>query len=114
MQVSEEVSEDEYDDNDDEVHDEDYIVEPPHEVRDFRVTKLWKIRQKYSAPQWKLASECGIAPTSFSEYICGSRVIPTKHIIAMCLFFNVSAQDIIGWCDDIETPSELEDTFRGM
>ena len=58
------------------------------------------LREDNDYKQSDVAKELGIAQQVYSRYELGINEIPQRHIIALCKFYNVSADYILGLSAD--------------
>ncbi len=54
------------------------------------------LREDYDLTQKQVADYLGITQQVYSRYEAGNNEIPVRHIIALCKFYNVSADYILG------------------
>lgn len=59
------------------------------------------LRKNKGLSQQKLADECGIAQTTYSGYESGAYLINTITIYTICVRYKVSADWIVGRCDNM-------------
>ena len=57
---------------------------------------LLKIRQDNDLSQKKVADMLGVAQTTYSQYELEKRPMPIDYLIALCKFYNVSADYMLG------------------
>lgn len=65
-------------------------------IRDLREDKGYK--------QKEIAKILNISQQYYSEYEKGKRELPIRHLKTLCLFYNVSADYILGLPNNLEYP----------
>ena len=61
--------------------------------------RLRALREDNDLTQKQIASMLGIAQTTYSQYELDKRPMPIEYIIALCKFYHVSADYILGLSD---------------
>lgn len=82
-------------------------VDQPLSTSDNRITKLRVLLTTSSIPQFRIAGLSGVHPSRLSEYSLGKRPIQPKHLIALSEFFQLPADQIVGY----ETDPDLTHTL---
>ena len=59
--------------------------------------RLYSLRTDNDLYQSDVAKRLGISQQYYSEYEKGNRVLPLRHFITLCRFYNVSADYILGF-----------------
>ncbi len=59
------------------------------------------LREDHDLKQETLAMHLGISRQQYSLYETGKRAFPVEHIIALCKYFRVSADYILGLPEDL-------------
>ena len=60
----------------------------------------------------ELAEKLGVSPRTYSNYEKGESKITIKHLIALCLFYNISADYILGLEKKMPTETKKEQSFN--
>ena len=58
--------------------------------------KLRGLREDRDLTQKEVANMLGIAQTTYSQYELGKRALPIECLVALCRYYGVSADDILG------------------
>ena len=58
--------------------------------------RMRNLRQDNDLPQKKVADMLGVAQTTYSQYELEKRPMPIDYLIALCKFYNVSADYMLG------------------
>ena len=61
--------------------------------------RLRALREDNDLTQKQIATMSGIAQTTYSQYELDKRPMPIEYIIALCKFYHVSADYILGLSD---------------
>ena len=61
--------------------------------------RIKNLREDHDLTQTEVAQYLHIAQTTYSQYELGKRSIPVDYIIALCKFYHVSADYILGLSD---------------
>ena len=61
--------------------------------------RLRALREDNDLTQTQLATMLGIAQTTYSQYELDKRPMPIEYIIALCKFYNVSSDYLLGLSD---------------
>lgn len=64
-----------------------------------RIKDMREDNDKY---QREIAKILEISQQYYSEYEKGKREIPIRHLKTLCLYYNISADYILGLCDEIK------------
>ena len=62
--------------------------------------KLRGLREDNDLTQAKVASVLGTSQTMYARYERGANDLPIRHLIALCKFYNVSADYLLGTTPD--------------
>lgn len=57
------------------------------------------LREDKDLTQKQIADFLGVAQTTYSQYETGRRPLPIDYLIALCKYYNVSADYILGFSD---------------
>lgn len=57
------------------------------------------LRQDHDYTQQQIADMLGIAQTTYSQYELEKRPLPIEYLVALCKFYNVSADYMLGLTD---------------
>ena len=66
--------------------------------------RMRNLRQDNDLSQKKVADMLGVAQTTYSQYELEKRPMPIDYLIALCKFYNVSADYMLG-LSNTKTPS---------
>ena len=58
--------------------------------------RLRGLREDNDLSQTEIAELLGTSQTMYSRYERGATEIPTRHLVVLCEFFNVSSDEILG------------------
>ena len=58
--------------------------------------RMRNLRQDNDLSQKKVADMLGVAQTTYSQYELDKRPMPIDYLIALCKFYNVSADYMLG------------------
>lgn len=61
--------------------------------------RIRELRQDNDYTQTEIAKMLGIAQTTYSQYELDKRPMPIEYLIALCKFYKVSADYILGLTD---------------
>lgn len=61
--------------------------------------RMRALRQDSDLSQAQIADMLGIAQTTYSQYELEKRSMPIEYLIALCKFYNVSADYMLGLTD---------------
>ena len=61
--------------------------------------RLRALREDNDLTQIQIATMLGIAQTTYSQYELDKRPMPIEYIIALCKFYNVSSDYLLGLSD---------------
>ncbi|RHR30732.1 XRE family transcriptional regulator [Clostridium sp. AF19-22AC] len=61
--------------------------------------RMKELRQDLDLSQEKIAKMLGVAQTTYSQYELDKRSIPIVYLVALCKFYNVSADYMLGLTD---------------
>ncbi|MCI6782673.1 helix-turn-helix domain-containing protein [Thermoguttaceae bacterium LCP21S3_D4] len=61
--------------------------------------RLRALREDNDLTQTQIATMLGIAQTTYSQYELDKRPMPIEYIIALCKFYNVSSDYLLGLSD---------------
>ncbi|MFQ9014978.1 MAG: helix-turn-helix domain-containing protein [Lacrimispora saccharolytica] len=64
--------------------------------------RMRALRQDRDLTQTQLADMLGVAQTTYSQYELEKRPMPIDYLIALCKFYNVSADYMLGFTDKKE------------
>lgn len=72
--------------------------------------RLRQLREDHDKTQTEIAEYLGIHQTVYSRYETGKNDIKPFHIIALCIYYNVSADYFLGLPEDL--PYGLDKTRK--
>lgn len=61
--------------------------------------RIRALRQDNDLSQQTIAKMLGVAQTTYSQYELEKRPMPIEYLVALCKFYNVSADYILGLTD---------------
>lgn len=61
--------------------------------------RIRNIREDHVLTQKQIADVLNTSQQYYSEYENGKREIPTRHVLKLCRFYNVSADYLLGLTD---------------
>ena len=61
--------------------------------------RIKELRQDNDLSQKQIADILGVAQTTYSQYELYKRPMPVEYLIALCKFYNVSADYMLGLTD---------------
>lgn len=61
--------------------------------------RIRELRQDNDYTQQKIADILGVAQTTYSQYELEKRPMPIEYLVALCKFYNVSADYMLGLTD---------------
>ena len=62
--------------------------------------KIRGLREDNDLTQQKIAEVLGTSQTMYARYERGANELPIRHLIALCKFYNVSADYLLGTSPD--------------
>ena len=68
--------------------------------------KLRGLREDNDLTQQQVASFLGTSQTMYARYERGANELPIRHFIALCKFYNVSADYLLSTVPDKRRPSK--------
>ena len=64
------------------------------------ITKIRKLLLSDPRPAYKIAPEIGIHPSTLSNYALGRKEVLPHHLIKLCRYYQLNADDILGYLDE--------------
>lgn len=61
--------------------------------------RMRELRQDHDLSQETIAKMLGVAQTTYSQYELDKRPMPIDYLVALCKFYNVSADYMLGLTD---------------
>ena len=61
--------------------------------------RIRELRQDNDYTQQEIANILGVAQTTYSQYELEKRPMPIEYLVALCQFYNVSADYMLGLSD---------------
>ena len=58
--------------------------------------RLKALREDNDLTQQQIADYLGIAQTTYSQYELGKRPLPIEFLVALCRYYQVSADEVLG------------------
>lgn len=74
--------------------------------------KLRGIREDNDLTQQQVADVLGTSQTMYARYERGANEIPVRHLVTLCLFYNVSADYFLNTAPDPRFPSRRPRAFN--
>ena len=71
------------------------------------INRIRDLRDDADLTQAEVAEILGTSQRVYSRYECGQRDLPLRHLVALCKFYNVSADYILGFTN-IPNPANLK------
>jgi transcriptional regulator with XRE-family HTH domain len=66
------------------------------EVTEKTISNLKVLLLEADVPQYQVAAKCGLHPSQLSRYALQQDEIKPKHLRALCRFFRVTQQELLG------------------
>ena len=66
------------------------------------IQRLKDLREDKNLNQQKVAEYLDMKQQQYSNYERGLRELPIKHLIALCKYYNVSSDYILGFTNDLK------------
>ena len=66
------------------------------------IERLKQIRQQRKCSQEDIAELLQTTQQQYSKYETGQNELPVRHVIALCKFYGISADWLLGLKDDME------------
>ncbi len=63
--------------------------------------RMRDLREDHDKTQQEIAEILGTSQTMYARYERGANELPIRHLIALCQYYNVSADYILGLSDKI-------------
>ena len=61
----------------------------------FYMEKLRALREDHDLTQSQIAELLGTSQTMYARYERGANELPIRHLVTLCRFYNVSADEIL-------------------
>ena len=58
--------------------------------------RLWDLREDHDKTQAEIAAVLGTSQTMYARYERGANEMPVRHVIALCRYYGVSADYLLG------------------
>lgn len=68
------------------------------------IEKLRGLREDNDLTQAQIAKILGTSQTMYARYERGANEMPIRHLVTLCLFYNVSADYLLGTTPDKHKP----------
>ena len=65
------------------------------------VKRIRDLREDRDKTQWEIAQVLGTSQTMYARYERGANELPIRHLIALCRYYCVSADYILGLKDEM-------------
>ena len=69
--------------------------------------RIRDLREDADLSQQEIADLLNVSQTTYSRYECGKLDLPLRHLVALCKFYKVSADYILGFTND-PNPAKLK------
>ncbi len=66
------------------------------------IKRIRDLREDHDKTQQEVADVLGTSQTMYARYERGANEMPVRHLIALCKYYNVSADYILGLKDNIK------------
>lgn len=63
------------------------------------ISRIRNLREDHDKSQQEIADYLGTSQTMYARYERGANEMPVRHIIALCKYYHVSADYILGLSD---------------
>ncbi len=67
------------------------------------IQRLRNLREDHDLTQQQIADYLGTSQTMYARYERGANELPIRHLIALCKYYHVSADDLLGLSDSKDT-----------
>lgn len=74
--------------------------------------RIRELREDADLTQTEIADMLGTSQTMYARYERGANEMPIRHLIALCHFYHVSADDVLGLCNADGKPLYLCERTR--
>ncbi len=64
-------------------------------VEDYMI-RLRELREDHDLTQQQIADVLGTSQTMYARYERGANELPIRHLITLCLYYGVSADNVLG------------------
>jgi len=64
------------------------------------VKRMRDLREDNDKTQQEIADILGTSQTMYARYERGANELPIRHLLALCRFYGVSADYILGLCEE--------------
>ena len=72
------------------------------------VIKLRELREDHDKTQKEIAEMLGTSQTMYARYERGANELPIRHLIALCRYYRVSADYILGLTEENKKTSKKQ------
>lgn len=69
------------------------------------IQRLRNLREDHDKTQQQIADYLGTSQTMYARYERGANELPIRHLIALCQYYNVSADYILGLSPQCTNPN---------
>lgn len=63
------------------------------------IKRIRDLREDHDKTQWDIANVLGTSQTMYARYERGANELPIRHLLALCQYYHVSADYILGLSD---------------
>ena len=64
------------------------------------IEKIRGLREDNDLTQEQIARVLGTSQTMYARYERGANEMPLRHVVTLCKFYNISADDLLGTAPD--------------
>lgn len=75
--------------------------------RQLYIKRMRDLREDHDLRQADIAEMLGTSQTMYARYERGANELPIHHLIALCRFYKVSADYLLGLSDSLSDPDSL-------
>ena len=70
------------------------------------IKRIRDLREDHDKTQQQIADALGTSQTMYARYERGANELPIRHLLALCQYYGVSADYILGLTDDNKAKSK--------
>ena len=64
--------------------------------------RIRDLREDHNKTQCQIAQILGTSQTMYARYERGANELPLRHLIQLCRYYNVSADYVLGFTNDLQ------------
>lgn len=76
------------------------------------IQRLRNLREDHDKTQQEIADYLGTSQTMYARYERGANELPIRHLVALCKYYNVSSDYILGLFPSNSNPSKKRVAVR--